>query len=398
VKDQIVFDAESSFKSLYESISTKGNRQKYINLLKEIRKSDRAEPMYCMAVSLASVLVKKCGVLPFIFHLYGEGGKGKTVSLMWASSLWGDPNEGGFIADAKSTKTAFEMRLNFLNNLPFICDDLGQVKRFMSGQKNGDFSDFIYLVCSGKGNERSNVNLGLNAPTDWKNCSLTSSEKPITSEISQGGELLRVIDFKVEDGNIFKDAKFNADFLRCNYGFLGQEFINVVQKLGFNEVCKIHKEYIKLIEDMDVNKDKEGKQVIPMALILTADKIFTEHIVKDNFYLDISECFSLIKSNKQMSDNERAYEFIINEFNLNKGKFTSPNNDLNERWGYLKDEFILFNPNVFSEIAERGNFNKKMFIAWALKKGLTETNPDRIDKRVNQGNIKGKFIFVKNEN
>ena len=397
INENIIFDAQENFKSLYQSLHEKGNKAKYIEMIKKIRQSNRKEPTLSILTSLSSVLVKPCGVLPFIFHLYGIGGKGKTISLMLGSSVWGDPNEGGFMADAKSTKTAFEMRLNFLNNLPLICDDMSQVKESISGgRKGGDFSEFIYLVCSGRGNERSNVNLGLNTVTEWKNAILTNAEKPITSEISNGGELLRVIDYECEDGNIFENPKGVADFVRCNYGFLGKEFIRVIQKLGFEKVKQLHNYYIEKLQDMDVMKIKEGKQLIPIALLLTTDKILTDYIIKDGVYLDIDEAFDMIKTTEQMNDNERAYEYIMNEFNINRGKFVGTN-ELNERWGYIKDDFILFNPNIFNDISIRGNFNKKMFIKWAVKNGKSEINKNRTDKRVKSGAISGNFVFVKIE-
>lgn len=394
----VAFDSESRFKALFDSISMHGNKERYMQFIKGIRKSERIEPRLVIAVSLASVLVDMCGVLPFIFHLYGIGGKGKTVCMMLAASLWGNPNEGEYIADPKSTKTAFEMRLDFLNNLPFICDDMGQVKKHLSAQKNGDFSDFIYLVCSGKGNERSNVDLGVNKTTTWRNCSITSSEKPITSEVSQGGELLRVIDYEVDDGNIFKDGKGVADFVRSNYGFLGYEFILAVKSLGAEKIKEMHKEMIDRLNAMDNLKIKEGKQIIPTALYLVADKIFTDYVIKDNVYLDIEKCFNLIKSNDQMNDNERAYDYICNEVNIHYKKFAVTDVEPVERWGYFEGDFVLINPNVFSRIADDVNFNKKMFVEWGIKNGICEASEGRLTKKFRKyGGARYIVVKIKNE-
>lgn len=396
VDEKITFDSESSFQSLYDSISHKGNKDKYIEFLKRLKQSKRKEPIMCIVASLASVLVKPCGTLPFIFHLYGEAGKGKTISLMLASSIWGDPGENGYMADPKSTKTAFEMRLNLLNNLPFICDDMAQLKKFITSQKNGDFSDFIYLVCSGKGNERSNINLGLNTITTWKNSTITSGEKPITSEISNGGELLRVVEYQTAAGDIFHNSKGTADFLRKNYGFIGREFVETIQKIGFQKVNDIYLDFIERITAMDIENEKEGKQVNSIALMLTADKILSDYILHDSTYLDIAECFKLIKSNKQMSDNERALEFICNEIQMHKKKFMVLDNEPEQRWGYFDGDYTLINPNSFSGMAERGNFNKKMFIEWAVTKDFAEVNKGRIDKRLPK--FGGSFICLNTKN
>lgn len=394
IKDKsVVFDSESSFQSLFNSISEHGNKDKYIEFVRRVRNAPRPEPSLCIAASLASVLVKPCGTLPFIFHLYGEAGKGKTISLMLAASIWGDPNEGGFISDPKSTRTAFEMRLNFLNNLPFVCDDTAQMKKILNAQRNSDFSDFIYLVCHGKGNDRSNVNLGINTTTTWKNSTITSGEKPLTTDISQGGEMLRVLEYQTEDGEIFQNSRGTADFIRCNYGFLGKMFIETIQRMGIDTVKRLYLDFAEKLEKMDVDSDKEGKQLNAYALMLAADKILADEILRDKTYLDIDDCFALIKSNKQMSDNERAYEFIMNEVRLNLRSFTETQySDPPQRWGYLSGGYVQINPNIFDGMCERGNFSKKLFMAWALKKGLAIAEKGRLTKTVYQ---KGKFIHVK---
>ena len=398
--EDIVFDSESAFKSIYESIKNHGSREEFMQLFKEIRKRDRKEPMMCVASSLASVLVEPCGVLPFIFHIYGEAGKGKTLSSMLAAAIWGNPSEDGYLSDPKNTSTVFEVYLDFLNNMPFVCDDMSKLKRHLSSQKNGDFSEFIYFLCSGTGKKRSNINLGVNKVTSWKNCSITNAEKPLTSEISNGGELLRVIEMQTEPGYVFDDGskgKHTADTLRKNYGFLGQEFIEVIKTLGIKEIIKMHEEFVNLLDAMDIDKEKEGKQVQPMALLLTADKILTDHIVKDGVYLDINYCFGLIRSNKAMSDNERAYEFIVNEVSQYPKRFISrlDGAEPEQRWGYYHEGYILINSNVFSGFAERGNFNKKMFIEWAANKYLAKHNKNRIDLRVKTSDFAGAFICIK---
>ena len=68
------------------------------------------------------------------------------------------------MADAKGTVVSIELRMNFLNNLPMMIDDMSQVKK----EYDGDFTKLVYLLCAGKGKDRSNINLGLNKSTSWK--------------------------------------------------------------------------------------------------------------------------------------------------------------------------------------------------------------------------------------
>ncbi len=395
--DKIVFDSQDRFKALYESITHNGSNAKYKAFVKKIRQSERVEPKLSLIASLSSVLVSVCGALPFILHIYGEGGKGKTLCLMLSASVWGDPNEGGYIADPKSTPTAFEMRLNMLNHLPFICDDMGSIKKKFGTIKGADFSDFVYLVCSGRGNERSNVDLGLNYTSNWRNCSITSSEKPLNTETSQGGEILRTIEIEAEQGNIFNDGKGCADFMRNNYGFLGQEFISVIKSIGKDKVMEIFNGFKNMIHEKDVAKEKEGKQIVSVAVLLTADKILTDYILEDDAGLEFDYMYDLIASNNQMSDNERALEWITNEVEMNKAKFKQLSNgdEPMQRWGYIKSRCTLINPNIFSDFCTRGNFSKTMFLKWASEKGIAEMDKGRLTKSVRiNADTKGKFICL----
>ena len=98
-----------------------------------------------------------------------------------------------------------------------------------------------------------------------------------------------------------------------------------------------------------------------------------------------------------MSDNDRAYEFIINEISINKANFMPVEQHINDveprqLWGYFNADFYMINPNIFSQIAEKGNFSKKMFIEWAVRNGISEVNKGRLDKSVK---YKGRFIFIR---
>jgi len=322
--------------------------------------------------------------------------------LMLAATIWGDPDEAGYLADPKSTLTGFETFLNFLNNMPFICDDTSKIKRNFSSNKQ-DFSEFIYFLCGGVGKRRSNVNLGNNQLQTWKNCSLTNAEKPLTTELSNGGELLRCIELKTEEGIIFDDGtkgKDTADFLRLNYGFLGKKFIMEIQKMGLEKFREIYNEFIKMINEKDVTKEKEGKQINPVALILASYKVFIDCVLGEGEYLDFDFMFELIRSTNEMNDTERAYEFIMNEVALNKKKFAVLEHEPEQRWGYFYErdgiEYVLINPNAFNGFCERGNFNKGMVIEWAVSNGLALTDKNRLTKKIKNDakSIRGNFMML----
>lgn len=195
----IIFDNEQNLKTLFDSIQAVGSRDKWYELIKEERKRNRLEININLIASFASPLVEIVNGLPFVLSLWGETGKGKTVVLMLATSIWADPSEGQYMSDVKATSTALELRLNFLNSLPMMLDDIAQVKN----QYEGNFSELIYRWCAGKGKERATRSLGLNKSTTWKNCIITNAEHSLITSTMQGGAVNRIIDVEMAEGEIF---------------------------------------------------------------------------------------------------------------------------------------------------------------------------------------------------
>ena len=241
----VYFDNESNFKMLYESIRKEGKREKWYDLVKGIRATSRLEPKIYMASAFASVLIEPLNALPFIVNLWGDTGKGKTVALMLAASIYAFPGNNEYVTDPKSTITALETRTNFLNNFPVLIDDMSQIKnRF-----DDDFSTLVYFLCSGKGKERSNVNLGINATNSWKNVFLTNNEHSLVTETMQGGAVNRIIDVEMEEGYIFDNGNHVVEVIKKNYGYAGEEFIELVKDIGFDEISKIQKDFQQRIQD-----------------------------------------------------------------------------------------------------------------------------------------------------
>ncbi|MFQ6932350.1 MAG: DUF927 domain-containing protein [Eubacterium sp.] len=383
----VYFDNESNFKMLYESIRKEGKREKWYDLVKGIRATSRLEPKIYMASAFASVLIEPLNALPFIVNLWGDTGKGKTVALMLAASIYAFPGNNEYVTDPKSTITALETRTNFLNNFPVLIDDMSQIKnRF-----DDDFSTLVYFLCSGKGKERSNVNLGINATNSWKNVFLTNNEHSLVTETMQGGAVNRIIDVEMEEGYIFDNGNHVVEVIKKNYGYAGEEFIELVKEIGFDEISKIQKDFQQRIQDRakEIGVEKEEKQVLPMSIILTADKLATENLFNDRQYLDFETCFNLLKDKDAVSENQRAYEYMISEIGINKNNFIiqgSNRDDYRQIWGVLEGEYAIILKNVFDKICKEANCSSRTFLSWARKKELIRVGKDgksAISKRIN---------------
>lgn len=392
---QIQFDADGSFRDIFEAVTEHGDYSTWLNLMLKIRRSGRYEPQLYMAGAFASVLLKPLNVLPFILNLWGETGKGKTVALMVATSIWANPAENRYITDPVSSVTALELRNNVLNNLPMVIDDLSKTK-----DKYGDtFTDLIYMLCGGKGKDRSNVNLGLNRMTSWQNVVLTNIERPLANDTMRGGAINRILDFEMADGSIFKNGNHVVNLISKNYGFAGKLFIKAIEDVGMDKIKEMQQEYLEKIMDRAklLGVEKEEKQMIPLSVMLVADKIATDYIFKDDLYIDFERCVDSLKNKGDVSENDRAYEFIMSEISININKF-QPDDDGNYRgecWGCIENGYAIIMVNAFNRMCEKGNFSNKGFLSWAEKRNLLVKSGGKNTKTKRFGTVTPRCVWLK---
>ena len=395
----IEFDGESRFMELYESVKEKGSCEKWMACVKKIRSSGRKEPMVYLAGSFASILLEQLNLPSFVINLWEKSGGGKTVSMMVASSVWGDPRIGRFTTDVKSSGTSIEVRSDVLNHLPLFIDDLSQVKE----NYKDAFSELVYAWCSGKGKDRSNQDLGLQKPCTWNNVTMTNYERPLATESMQGGAVNRILDFRMEPGIIFTKETGNetVSIITKNYGFAGKLFVEVAKNLGTSKIKELQRYYLKKIDDYCAvhGAEKEDKQKLPLSVLLAADRLATDYIFKDDVYLDFEWCVKQLKSIDDVSENQRAYASIMDDVSIHVNNF-NPDDDGNYRgefWGGIKDGFAFIIPAVFEKMAERYNFSSKAFLLWAKEEGFLKYDKGKNQKteRIPRNAAARKFYAIR---
>ena len=99
--------------------------------------------------------------------------------------------------------------------------------------------------------------------------------------------------------------------------------LKLLGRFGIDRVREIQQGFLKRIAERakELDVEKEEKQALPMSILLTADKIATDYIFEDDVYLDFNTCVDLLKNKGEVSENERAYEFILSEVAINMNKF-----------------------------------------------------------------------------
>lgn len=382
---EIVFDGDSRFKQIFESIEQHGNRELWYEHIRQLRKTGRLEIKFMLAAAFASVLIGPLGALPFFVDLWGETEGGKSVTLMLACSVWASPDESRYIGDFKTTDVALEARADLLNNLPMMLDDTSRT----SSRIRDNFEGIVYDLCSGKGKSRSNKELGMNRENRWRNAILTNGERPLNSYVTQGGAINRILE--VECGEkVYRDPQTTAELVKKNYGFAGREFVSVLKKIGFEEVERIQREIQRKIH----NDEKMQKQSISLSIVLTADRIVTDHLFKDGQYISLDDAAQVLVDRNELSDNERCYQYILSEVDINRAKFDAMS-QTNEKWGMIEHGYAVIYNNIFDSICKKGGFSRKAFLSWADRNGLIQTQGGQLTKVKKAGGKTIRCVFIK---
>lgn len=382
---EIVFDGDGRFKQVFESIEQRGSREVWYDHVRKLRKTGRIEIKFMLAAAFASILIGPLGALPFIVDLWGETEGGKSVTLMLTCSVWANPDESRYIGDFKTTDVALEARADLLNNLPMMLDDTSKT----SSRIRDNFEGVVYDLCSGKGKSRSNKDLGMNRENCWRCAILTNGERPLNSYVTQGGAINRILE--VECGEkVYQDPQETAELIKKNFGFAGREFVDVLKKIGFGEVERRQRAIQREIH----SDEKMQKQSISLSIVLTADRLVTDYLFKDGQYINLDEAAQILVDRNELSDNERCYQYILSEVDINRAKFDQMTQTA-EKWGLIENGYAVIYNNIFDSICKKGGFSKKAFLSWADRNGLLQTQGGRMTKLKKTDGKTMRCVFLK---
>ena len=381
-EENLVFDGEETFRTRFESIQEKGDRQTWLDCVRAVRAGKTPGNVVArivLAASFASVLVKPCNCLPFFVHLWGGSETGKSLSLVLAASVWANPEIGVYIQTFNATEVGKELGAAFCNSLPLIIDELQLVK-----DNRKDFDKMIYQLSEGVGRTRGQKQGGLQKTPTWRNCIITTGEFPIISANSGEGAVNRTIEVDCHDTKLFDEPKKTATSLYANYGFAGLEFVEHLMEDGAQErVQKLQ----EAMQDALKTGDTMDKQTASAALILAADRLSEEWIFQDGILLQPEEISKYLVSKEAVNQNARALQYLYDFININQARF-SPEADTHqgEIWGDLDDDYAYIIRSKFDQILQDEGYNASAFLGWAKNTGNIVCGKDgrpTIVKRIN---------------
>lgn len=369
--ENLVFDGDASYRNLYSYIHESGSQIEWLKLALECRKMS-VTARILLAASFASPLLAVTGSLPFFVHCWGGSGTGKTVALMLAASVWGDPLKGRFVQTFNATRVGQELTAAFLNQLPMCIDEL-QLTKNGKGQSSFD----VYQLAEGVGRTRGKKSGGVELTPTWDCCFLTTGEDPIIGASAGGGAVNRVIEIECQsEQKIIDDAPRIAGLLKQHYGFAGRIF---VEKLYQSDemLSAVRDVYHNFLNDLNQN-DTTEKQALAAAAILTADLCATAWIFQDDNCLDVDDIKSFLASKEAVSAGVRAYSWICNWIAENENHFykdgEAPTTNV---YGKIEYDMAYINNNVLTQALNENGFNATATYSYLKTKGLIETGGGR---------------------
>ena len=374
------YDGDIAFKDVYSSIREVGNYEEWKDMCRKIRKESKIAHLL-LASSFASTLNQMLGVLPFVVHIWGGTGTGKTVGLMLAMSVWGNPEVGKLVRTLNATQVALARYAAFVHDIPFAGDELQTIK-----SRWDSFDNLVMYLTEGVDRGRGKAYGGIELLKEWNCCFLFTGEEPITKATSGGGVKNRVIEVEVTE-KVIADGNYVSNFVRKNYGFAGKEFINNLPKQE-----ELQTRYREIFQDILKNTDTTDKQAMAMATILLADEISTELIFKDE-KLKVEDVSNWLTSTKDVDVSTRAYEWTMNWISQNINKFKE--NESGEIWGkYIEDQDIcLVNKSLYAEALNKAGFDFTAIIRnFADRNQIERNSQGKFTHFTKAFGIKGAYI------
>lgn len=376
--DGLIFDGDVNFKAMFQTVRSRGSETKWLETAAEVREMSTTVKII-LAASFASVLLEPLNCLPFFVHLWGvDSGTGKTVALMVAASVWGDPAVGAYVKTFDGTVVGMEKTAAFLNNLPFCLDEL-QLAKDSKGRTTFD----VYKLAQGVGRTRGNRSGGVDLTPTWRNCILTTGESPLTGTASGAGAVNRVIDIECKSAQaVIKDGMRISGAVKRNYGFAGRKFAERLYQPGvIDQVSERYRELFRILSDRDTTE----KQAMAAAAIILADELACQWIFSGQQPLTIEQVSEFLASKAAVSAGDRGYKYLCDWVTQNSNKLCGRSENPNiEVLGALEDGRAYIIRSVFERILQDAGYSTAAMISYLKQSNLIETR--------GRANTKGKRI------
>ena len=381
---EIVFDGEEQNRHLYKSFCSKGDFEAWRIGIKSYRENICVR--LAMAASFASAVLERIGALPFVLHLWGKSGTGKTVALMIAMSVWGNPTMGAAVRTLNMTQNAMLGQASFLNSLPFAGDELQTIK-----DRNDNY-DKLIMKCT-EGIDRGRMIDGQRAAVTkrWKCAFIFTGEDKCTRPNSGAGVKNRCIEVEIDSELLNGEGNKAVALVESNYGHAGKKFIEKLRAISSDS---LRFEYNSTVSALAEFAGTEPKQAAAMSVMLLADKISRELYWPDEKPLSFTDVLPYMATSEVIDISERAYAFIVDTIAKNNARFNSADNH-GEVWGGFKDGAVYFNSTELKRQLQKEGFEfSSVSRSWAKRGYIRKCKDGKNSISASVDGIKARYVVI----
>lgn len=393
--EALTLDNDGQGAELARAVHSKGTLEEWAEYIAPLRKQSLYLQIV-LAAAFASVLISKVKTLPFVLHLWGGTGTGKTVALKVAASVWGNPEK--YMLTLNGTTNALMGTAALLHDLPLLADELQTIKIDTNFQNNYD--KLIMQLTEGKDRARLTQQSTLKEQKTWNNCFIFTGEEPITQSNSGGGTKNRVIELQCKE-QIVSNGNAVVNFIDSHYGNAGRAFI---EHIASKPAETLQQDFQDLQRALLNLSGSSAKQCAALALIALADAYADECIFKDRLQvLDLKHLSGIAKSLAEIDSAERAYFYIMDVIAANTDYFARKGykgyykTAIGACWGKLTADYIAINrTRIAEELSKQGYSLNSVVDAWKNKGYILTRSDGRINytERLDNGTFSA--IHLKN--
>lgn len=358
------FDGDSNNTKAYSAVREAGSFDVWREAVGVARAESKIARIY-IATAFASALVKPCAALPFIVHLWGGSGAGKTVALKVAASVWADSaDDGGFVRSFNSTPVGLEMAASFVNSLPLCLDELQIAK------ERRTFDDLVYMLTEGVGRVRGAKTGGIQQMRTWRNAILSTGEMPIVSASTGAGAVNRIVEIDCKEEKLFSNPRGIIDVVSENFGHAGRKFAEMLSE--DSNMALARELQAQYYADL-IKSDTTEKQALAASLILAADKLSDTWIFYGEDTLLPEDIAPYLSTRAEVDANRRALEWVYGWIAENSNAFLRAGSgyiDGGPRgavYGRITDKGTAIIKTVFDRALADAGYNPAAFLSWAKR-------------------------------
>ncbi len=381
--DQLAFDGEAAFKSVYEAICDQGSFAKWLKIIRRARVSLPLRAL--LAASFASPLLGLLEGQSFFVHLWGtRSGIGKSVALKAAISVWGNPDK--LWRSFNSTAVGLERAAAFFHSLPMGVDELQTLNFDYNGRNGGGAKKLVYGLCQGQGKGRGTKQGGLERLGEWRLIFLSTGEQPLGEDLSTEGALARVIELYLQEGDypagLTPPELANA--VNDNYGQAGRLYIARLTAWLDGQKTPLFELQQRFGEELQC-PEYSGKQINALVFLALGDYLASR------FVFDLAEqssweeavglaraVLAALNTRAQTDPLVQAWDWLLCWIAANEDHFGDhigvPKWGVIKSQGFDKEIFIL--TTVLNEELKKAGFSPRAIVRGWGERGWLERDKD----------------------